>query len=380
MKKILSLLCAGVLLFLSGCSDRPPELGERLIIEAIGVDKTETGFAVTVQTLNDLSVGADEGTPEGGATKCYTFYGTTVAEALASVGTQTGLSPLYSQTRLLALGYDTARYALCEALDFFLRGQNTRVDIPVAIAQNTAAAIVTADFGKNRVGADVLTDLLAAGEETGTALSVPLYRFMSLLLSETDAAYCPLLAVKENPPSGDSGAECIGTVLFYGTKFGTVISADDTVALRVLTDQLNSAALTVPVDGRTVTLRITGETTRIQPEPTAGGWRFRVRIAADCDVTEVTSADLTQLSPEEIRSIADAASRQMTESVAAVLQTCFYGSNCDVCRFFQRLRQRHPTRYRTLAEQNRLSSADFPCEIECRVSIRRTGKEVLKKK
>ena len=364
---------------LSGCSDRPPELSERLIIEAIGVDKTETGFAVTVQALNDLSVGADEGTPEGGATKCYTFYGTTVAEALSYVSTQTGLSPLYSQTRLLALGYDTARDALCEALDFFLRGQNTRVDIPVAIAQDTAAAIVTADFGKNRVGADVLTDMLAAGEETGTALSVPLYRFMSLLLSETDAAYCPLLAEKENPPSEDSGAECIGTVLFYGTKIGTVITADSTVALRVLTDQLNSAALTVPVDDRTVTLRITGETTQIQPEPTAGGWRFRLRIAADCDVTEVAATDLTQLSPEEIRSIADAASRQMTETVAAVLQTCFYGHNCDVCRFFQRLRQRHPVQYRTMAEQNRLSPADFPCEIECKVSIRRTGKEVLKK-
>ena len=30
MKKILFLLCAAVLLFLSGCSDRPPELSERL--------------------------------------------------------------------------------------------------------------------------------------------------------------------------------------------------------------------------------------------------------------------------------------------------------------------------------------------------------------
>ena len=33
---------------------------------------------------------------------------------------------------------------------------------------------------------------------------------------------------------------------------------------------------------------------------------------------------------------------------------------------------------RALAEQGRLSPADLPCEIECKVSIRRTGKEVLR--
>ena len=238
---------------------------------------------------------------------------------------------------------------------------------------------MTADFGDNRVGADVLTDMLTAGEGSGTALNVPLYRFMSLLLSETDAAYCPMLAAKENPPSEDSGVECTGTVLFNGTKIGTVIPVEETFALLVLMDQLKSAALTVPVDGRTVTLRITRATTRIRTAPDGDSFRFCVRIAADCDVTEVTAAELTQLTPEEIRAAAAAVSQKLTDAVAAALQTCFYNNGCDVCRFRQRLRLRHPARYRALAAQNSLSPARLPCEIECKVSIRRTGKEVLKK-
>ncbi|MBQ6066431.1 MAG: hypothetical protein IJK89_06380 [Clostridia bacterium] len=382
MKKLLSFFFALSLPLLSGCSfRRPPELSERLIIEAIGVDKTETGFAVTVQSLNDLAVGADEGTPEGGVTKCCTLYGTTVAEALASVSEETGLSPLYSQARLLVLGYETARDALPEALDFFLRGQNTRADIAVAVAARSAAEIAAADFGKDRVGADVLTDMLEAGEENGTAIGVPLYRFMDLLLSETDAAYCPLLAVKEETASDGEGAECIGTVLFDGTIIRTSLTKEETFPLRILTEQLNGATFAVLSDHVACTLRVTRKNTKIRVLKTPENARFCLQIDVKCDITDLSfrgDPEFLPLDPDLVRAVSDAASRLLTERISGTLGRCFYENGCDVCRFRQRLRLRYPTLYRALAAQGRLSPADLPCEIECRVSIRRTGKEVLR--
>ena len=386
MKKIISLLCAAALLFLSGCSyRRPPELSQRLIIEAIGIDKIETGFAVTVQALNDLAVGADEGTPEGGATKCYTFYGTTVVEALTGVSRQTGLAPLYSQSRLLVLGYDTAREELRGALDFFLRGQNARSDIPVAVAEGEAAEIVAADFGKNRVGADVLTDILEAGAENGTAISVPLYRFMSLLLSETDAACCPLLAAKKSPSAGDEedkgGAKCVGTVLFDGTNIGTVLSEEETFILRVLTEDINGAVFAVTAENAVCSLRICRKNTRIRVLKTPESPRLSLKIDAECDISDLVFSgdpEAVPLDPDRVRAIAEAAGRLLTDRISQTLARCFYENGCDVCRFRQRLRLRYPSLYRALAEQGRLSPADLPCEIECKVSIRRTGKEVLR--
>ena len=118
MKKLLSLILIPTLLFLPGCGLHLTELSDRLIIEAIGIDRTEGGFTVTVQALDNLAVGIDEGVPESGVTKCYTFHGTTVGEAFSRIGAQTGLSPLYSQARLLLLGYPTAEQNLCETLDF----------------------------------------------------------------------------------------------------------------------------------------------------------------------------------------------------------------------------------------------------------------------
>ena len=240
---------------------------------------------------------------------------------------------------------------------------------------------MTADFGKNRVGADVLTDVLKAGEESGTVLSAPLYRFMSLLLSETDAAHCPLLAAKEEPGSDDGGAECVGTVLFDGTMIRTVTTEQETFALRVLTERLNGATLTVTADDVTCTLRVTGKKVKIRVPKTPENDRFCLHIDVKCDIADLFfqgDPGFSPLDPDQVRAIGDAAGRHLTEAVTAALRTCFYENGCDVCRFRQRLRLRRPFLYRALAEQSRLSPADLPCEIECSVSIRRTGKEVLR--
>ena len=378
MKKLLSLILIPTLILLPGCRLHLTELSDRLIIEAIGIDKTDGGFTVTVQALDNLAVGIDEGVPESGVTKCYTFYGTTIGEAFSRIGTQTGLSPLYSQARLLLLGYPTAEQDLCETLDFFLREQNTRADIAVAVAEHTAAEVVTASFGKNRVGASVLEDALRSGEENGAALTVPLYAFMNLLLSETDAALCPLLGVRENPLTGDSLARPLGCVIFQSTKIGTTITQNDILPLLLLTDRMHNADFTVDCGDTRCTLRLMRGKTKIRLTEEDGRPHFQIAIDARCDITEVVSAAFTPLDTRQVRAIADAASAFLTKATGSLLDRCFYRDGCDLCRFLTRFHLRRPGAYRAMAASGPLSPADFQCEIACSVTIRRTGKEILR--
>ena len=204
---------------------------------------------------------------------------------------------------------------------------------------------------------------------------------MSLLLSDTDAAFCPLLALKKNENTEDNYIICKGAVLFQGTKIGTVISSDELTALRALTDGLSGDPITLNADGALCTLRIARCKTAVRPDGKTDGTaacRFRLRVNAVCDIAEVSAADFTQLTPQRINRIGTAASRLLTERLAAALNRCFYENGCDVCRFFQRFRLRHPARYRAMTAAGPLSPADFPCEIACSVTIRRTGKEILR--
>ncbi len=252
------------------------ELSERLIIEAVGVDCAAGGFAVTVQALDTLAVESGEDTQENGAAKCYTFHGTTVGEALAQIAPRTGLVPLYSQARLLVLGFSAAQEGLCESLDFFLREHHTRADITVAVAEHTAQELLTAPFGNNRAGADLLQDALEQAGSDGEP-PTPLYRFMNLLLEETDAAFCPLLGLEENPPSDDQSIRVRGAVLFQGTKIRTVISADGLTALRALTDGLSGDSVSLGTDGIRCTLRIARCKTKIRLINKEIPCRFRIK-------------------------------------------------------------------------------------------------------
>ena len=377
MKKLITIIILSTLVSLSGCGGlRPVELSGRLIIEAVGVDRTDDGFTVTVQALDSLAVGIDVGVPDSGVTKCYTFHGTTVGEAFRQVGSRTGLSPLYSQTRLLVVGFPTAQEDLPRTLDFFLREQGARADVLFAVAEHTAQELVTASFGKNRVGADVLEDVIRSGGETGSAQEAPLYAFLNLLYGETDAASCPLLGVRENPLSRDSLVQPLGSVVFNGDGIGTVIPEDEVLFLRLLTHQTVSSPLTVPLEDGRCTLRISSAKTAVRLTDGGTGLSFRVSVNAKCDIEEIVSGGDGPLTPERIRAIADAASARLTEGTAGLLDRCFYRNGCDICRFFKRLRLCRPARYKTLAAG--LSPADVTCEVECAVAIRRTGMEILK--
>lgn len=379
LKKLyLSLALLAALFLAAGCGlPKKTELNERLIIEAVGIDSADGGFDVTVQALNDLAVGIEESAPVSGVTKCYLFHGATVGEALAQIAPQTGLTPLYSQARLLVIGFAAAKNDLCEALDFFLREHRTRADITVAAAEHTARELLTASFGKQRISAEILQSALGQNGSGGAPLT-PLYRFMNLLLGESDAAFCPLLGLEPNPASDDYYVRCRGAILFQGTNYRTVIPTEDLFSLRLLTDGLSDETLPLTADGARFTLRIAQGRTKIRTVQDGATCRFQLRISVRCDIAEVSAQGFTPLTTEQIRTASAAASRLLIERLSGTLKRCFYENGCDVCRFYQRFRLRHPARYRAMTAAAPLSPVDFPCEIVCSVSIRRTGKEILR--
>ena len=111
MKKSLTLLLAA-LLFAASVAGCAPELYERALISAVGVDKTEDGCRVTVRAAQANA---------GGTEISLSGEGKTVPEALNEITRVTGQQPLYSHNTLVVFGMDCAQAGLKEYLDFFLR-------------------------------------------------------------------------------------------------------------------------------------------------------------------------------------------------------------------------------------------------------------------
>ena len=370
------LLCAVLAVsVLGGCAaPRGTELSKRLIVEAIGIDKTDEGLLLTLQALDAHAAGrGSDPNEQGGTTKIYQFTGGTVGQALAQAEGATGLAPLYSQARVLVLGRALAQQDLGPYLDLFGREYTARSDILLAVAEDTAREVVSAEFGGDRPGGAVWEDVLTQGEENGECICIKLYAFMNLLLSPTDRAYCPVVGVRdEETGDGQRPVHC-GTAFFEDDRLRFTADAETTLGLLFLTDRLRRTTLTVQGERDLYTLRVIRSKTKIKTARGAdGGFAFTVRLDTVCDVTEIPGAGFAREGDEVSADAETAGTAYLRDLISRSLDDLFFGRGADVCRFARRASLLFPKAARDAAGQMREQTE---VTVSVGLTVRRTGKE-----
>ena len=107
--KLVGIFLAGVLVFLAASSRNYIELHERLIIQGLGIDRTEQGYKVSVQSLK---------TTEEEKIELLVTEGDTVYDALNNLSLQIGKVPLYTHNIMVVIGRSAAEHGLDDVLDF----------------------------------------------------------------------------------------------------------------------------------------------------------------------------------------------------------------------------------------------------------------------
>lgn len=383
MKTAKIILCMAAvllaLLLLPACGAvEGKELSQRLIIEAIGIDKSSDGVRITLQTLDThtLGTGSDPNESEK-ITGIYSLSGETVGQALSRTESVTGLSPLYSQARMIVLGKDLAMDNVSEPLDFFLREYNARSDILIAVAAEKAEDIVSADLGEAVADAVVLEDAVTAGSDNGRNVFVPLYQFMNLILTETDTAYCPVIELRDAPITNRQEIYISGTAFFRNNALDFIAGKELTEGLLFLTDKVKNAVITVDGEKGKYTLSIISTSTRISTRRQENGsFIFGIRTKIKCDITQFGTRDFENLQAEEAKDAERSALRHIKEQMENSIRTYFYERRYDVCRFGRRVNLKYPRFYELYKE--RMFSEDMSeIRLTVDVTVRRTGKESL---
>ncbi len=372
-----ALLCAFAVLFLQSCGwPQGVELGKRLIVEAVGIDLENGLYAVTLQAL-DTAAGGNSDTDKGGShTRIYRFTGKTVGEALAKAPAATGLTPLYSQARLVVLGRKLAETDAAAPLDFFRREYNTRSDVLLAVGEPDAADIVRADLGSGVPDAVILEDAVLCGSENGACCKVKLFRFMNLLYSPTDTAYCPLVRLKNAPDGSFLEPDVCETAFFTETRLSFTSAPEITRGLLFLSGKTKKAFLTVKGKEGAYTL----ETIRVKPELRLrrknGSITCGIQMKAVCDITEFSAQGIKKLGEAQAADARAAGKRFLTALLRDAFGFFYYDHRADVCRL-QRLAQlRFPGKTKAFRE-NVFSRKAGITDIRVTLTIRRTGKESL---
>ena len=379
MKRITAGIMLLSLIFLSSCSNiEIVELNERLIIEAIGIDYENGIYKVTIEGLDSFSAGTDSNSISAPSlTKCYLFEGETIGMAMNSISVITGQIPLFSQARILILGFYAATEKLSEILDFFRREYTTRTDILFAVAKNTAAEIVSADFGKNISAGSILQAAILSYKHTGRNTYTPLYRFINSVMGDTDSSFCPVIDIKDNAYKNGKEVSLTGTAVFGKDKSAVIISPEMTLGLMLITGEIKNGDITVKTDKGTATIEIIDSKVHKRAEITDGKAHFTLKLRIRCDIPEFQAEHFRGLSKSDTEIIAQHSAEKVSGILSDTLNEVFYKYNYDAFGIGRRINLKNHGFYEEIINNNIKLSDVVSFDIEAKIEIRRIGKIIL---
>jgi spore germination protein KC len=122
----------------TGCWNRR-ELNDLAIVTALGVDKAERGFHVSVQVVDPSEVAARSSGGSFSPVTTYDATGDTMAEAIRRMTTVTPRKLYFAHLRLFVIGEALAREGMGNSLDLLSRDQEGRTDFYIVVAKGHKA-------------------------------------------------------------------------------------------------------------------------------------------------------------------------------------------------------------------------------------------------
>ncbi len=380
MKHILIKTISVLLIFvlMTGCSSvEIIELNERLIIEAIGIDYKNGYYNVTIEGLDSFSAGSDTNSISAPSlTKCFSFKGETIGMAMNSISVITGQIPLFSQARVLILGLETAESKLSEVLDFFRREYTTRTDILIAIAKETAESVVAADYGENVSAGNIIEAALESSRYTGTCSYMPLYRFISSVLSKADSPYCPLISTKTNPFTDKKEIYPEGTVILKKDE-SVFLTPEETLSLNVINKRIQNGDITVQTKDGLCTLEIIDCKTKKRCTILKEKAIIDIEVNLRCDIPEYQSESFSGLSKKEIEEIAELAAEKIAVLLSDTVNKVYFSLNTDIFNFGRMMNLKNNEFFTQSYLNQRTIDSTEKCNISVSLSIRRIGKIII---
>ena len=173
-----------VVLF-TGCWSKV-ELNELAIAIAMGIDKMENDYNVTVQIINPSELSFQKGGNGGSSITTYASRGKTVFEAIKRLSLKSPRKIYLSHVRVVVFGESLAREGIADTLDFISRNHELRGNVYLLIAKNTKAEnILSIQSVLDKIPANRITGALESSANIlGSSIAVKLDELINDLSKE----------------------------------------------------------------------------------------------------------------------------------------------------------------------------------------------------
>ncbi len=362
---------------LCGCEKLGTELSELMIMQGIGVDKTDSGYRVTVEILNNEQLGSAEGGVSSDLTRVYSCEGETVSQALYKLPAFNGNTPFFAHNRVIVLGESVVKNGIDEVLDFFERDFNSRPTQLICAAKECEAAdILKGELPSGDVRSEILDDILHEAFETTSAPRVRIIDAANRLNGETTALCLPAVTMKKE---GKYDVYVLdGCAAFnIGGSFGAYTSAEAASGIQMLDGFVNRGEITaVTENGKHASFVILSGKTSYKISVVNGKPSFDITVKLLCDLNTAEGELAYSDDGDYIKSLESSAEQTVCDSLVKTV-SFLQSEKLDAARFARRLECADLKSYNSVKNDWSAVFAESEVKINTDVTLRRIGEETF---
>jgi spore germination protein KC len=196
-------MAAALALTATGCWGKH-ELTELFFVTGVAIDTSdipgEYVFSLQVSKTQAASSGKTSG-GSGSSEKAALILSATektMSEAINTINRDASRKVFIHHNQIILFSEDLAREGLVNHIDIFMRDQESRMEVPVAIVEGKAADILSAEMEQDKVTGSYLARTFDSRASISPNYKVTILDFASKILDTSVSAVVPLLKMTKN--------------------------------------------------------------------------------------------------------------------------------------------------------------------------------------
>lgn len=371
---------AGLLILLSltalpGCWDSR-ELDSLFIVMGVALDKSEEKDAIdlTIQIGKPKSTAAKgESKDQSSSVILMRATAENIISGLTELNQSSSRTLILQHNQALLLGRELAEEGVEDKLDAFLRDQEARLEVPVAVVDGKAEDVLTAKLKEEDISAMYLSKMMEDLQKISPEYRVRLLDFLARLLTKTDCPVVPLIAVEEK--NGNQELRLKGLAVFREGKMVGHLSNQEADGYLWAMDGVNQGEIDVTGDQGWGSLRIRDLTTKRRLSLGEDG-TVRVELDVNAALTVEELHGFADLQPQDLmKNLNELVTKQIQKQIEAAYRVS-QKLGADIYGFGTSVYRKYPGQWKEMRDRWEELYKDIDLDIHVRVKIAFTGQTV----
>ncbi|ERJ11568.1 Ger(x)C family spore germination protein [Haloplasma contractile] len=373
-----------VILFLAGCWGKK-ELNELAIVAALGIDKTEAGYEISIQKIIPTEVAGTSKTAKSPVV-VYTAEGESVLKAIRKLTTTMSRKGFFAHMYVLVYGEEMARDGIAETVDLMIRDAEVRGNVQVFVAKDMKAKDILAVLTHAETIPGSKIEKIAANIEANWASArvVTVFELLNTIVAKGNSSTVAGVVITGDPKKGakteniqttnpDAVLELKDVAVFKHDQLIGWLDETHSRGLNHITGDVSSTILSEMCDEEgTYTIEVSKTSSKMKVKIQSKKPTITVSHTVKANIGEMgCSLDLSK--PKNIDKLEKIFEKKIKNQMTETVQYLQTELKVDVFGFGEAIHRQEPTLWKTLKEDWNNHFTELEVKYDVKVDIERPG-------